>query len=41
MPKVKEQYKPWEKQVSELEIGNLTEKEFRIIIVKMIQYLRK
>ena len=28
-------------QVNEVEIGNLSEKEFRITIVKMIQNLRK
>ena len=30
-----------EKQLNEVEIGNLPEKEFRIMIVKMIQNLRK
>ena len=30
-----------EKQLNEVEIGNLPEKEFRIIIVKMIQDLGK
>ena len=30
-----------EKQLNEVEIGNLTEKEFRIMIVKMIQDVRK
>ena len=30
-----------EKQLNEVEIGNLPEKEFRIMIVKMIQDLRK
>ena len=30
-----------EKQLNEVEIGNLTEKEFRIMILKMIQDLRK
>ena len=30
-----------EEQVNEVEIGNLSEKEFRITIVKMIQNLRK
>ena len=30
-----------EEQVNEVEIGNLSEKEFRIAIVKMIQNLRK
>ena len=32
---------PPEKQLNELEIGNLPEKEFRIMIMKMIQDLRK
>ena len=30
-----------EKQLNEVEIGNFPEKEFRIMIVKMIQYLGK
>ena len=30
-----------EKQLNEVEIGNLPKKEFRILIVKMIQDLRK
>ena len=30
-----------EKQLNEVEIGNLPEKEFRILIVKMIQDLGK
>ena len=30
-----------EQQLNEVEIGNLPEKEFRIMIVKMIQDLRK
>ena len=30
-----------EKQINEVEISNRPEKEFRIMIVKMIQYLRK
>ena len=30
-----------EKQLNEVEIGNLPEKEFRIIIVKMMQDLEK
>ena len=30
-----------EKQLNEVEIGNLPEKESRILIVKMIQYLEK
>ena len=38
---MKEQDKTPEKQLSEVEIGNLPEKEFRIIIVQMIQDLRK
>ena len=37
----KEQDKAPEKQLNEAEIGNLPEKEFRIMIVKMIQDLRK
>ena len=32
----KEQVKTPEKQLNEMEIGNLPEKEFRIMIVKMI-----
>ena len=36
---MKEQDKSPEKQLNEVEIGNLPEKEFRIIIVKMIQDL--
>ena len=35
----KEQDKTPEKQLNEVEIGNLPEKEFRIMIVKMIQDL--
>ena len=38
---MKEQYKTPEKQVNEVEIGNLPEKEFRIMTVKMIQDLGK
>uniref|UniRef100_A0A8C9BEN8 L1 transposable element RRM domain-containing protein n=1 Tax=Phocoena sinus TaxID=42100 RepID=A0A8C9BEN8_PHOSS len=38
---MKEQDKTPEKQLNEVEIGNLPEKEFRIIIVKVIQDLRK
>ena len=41
MYQMKEQDKTPEKQLSEVEIGNLPEKEFRIMIVKMIQDLRK
>ena len=37
----KEQDKNPEKQLNEVEIGNLPEKEFRIMIVKMIQDLGK
>ena len=38
---MKEQYKTPEKQPNEVEIGNLPEKEFRTMIVKMIQDLGK
>ena len=38
---MKEQDKTPEKKLNEVEIGNLTEKECRIMIVKMIQSLRK
>ena len=41
MYKMKEQEKTPEKQLNEVEIGNLPEKEFRIMIVKMIQNLKK
>ena len=34
---MKEQDKTPEKKLNEMEIGNLPEKEFRIMIVKMIQ----
>ena len=37
----KEQGKTPEQQLNEVEIGNLPENEFRIMIVKMIQDLRK
>ena len=37
----KEQDKTPEEQLSEVEIGNLPKKEFRVMIVKMIQDLRK
>ena len=37
---MKEQEKNPEKQLNEVEIGNLLVKEFRIMIVKMIQDLR-
>ena len=38
---MKEQDKTPEKRLNEVEIGNLPEKEFRIMIVKMIQDLGK
>ena len=38
---MKEQDKTAEKQLNEVEIGNRPEKEFRIMIVKMIQDLGK
>ena len=41
MYQMKEQDKTPEKQLNEVEIGNLPEKEFRIMIVKIIQDLRK
>ena len=41
MYEMKEQEKTPEKQLNEGEIGNLPQKEFRIMIVKMIQNLRK
>ena len=41
MYQMKEQDKTPEKQLNEMEISNLPEKEFRIMIVKMIQGLRK
>ena len=41
MYQMKEQDKPPEKQLNEVETGNLPEKEFRIMIVKMIQDLGK
>ena len=41
MYQMKEKDKNPEKQLNELEIGNLSEKEFRIMIVKMIQDLGK
>ena len=39
MYQMKEQDKTPEKQLNEVEIGNLPEKGFRIMIVKMIQDL--
>ena len=41
MYQMKEQHKTPEKQLNEVEIGNLLEKEFRMMIVKMIQDLRR
>ena len=41
MPQKKGQDKTPEKQLNEVKIGNLSEKEFRIIIVKMFQDLWK
>ena len=41
MYQMKEQYKTQEKQLNEVEIGNLPEKEFRIMTVRMIQDLRR
>ena len=38
---MKGQDKAPEKQLNEVGIGNFSEKEFRVMIVKMIQYLRK
>ena len=41
MSQMKGQGKTQEKQLNEVEIGNLPEKEFKIMIVKIIQDLRK
>ena len=41
MSQMKEQDKIQEKQLNEVEIGNISEKEFRIMIVKMVQDLGK
>ena len=41
MSQMKEQDKTPEKQLNEVEIGNLPEKEFKIMTVKMIQDLGK
>ena len=38
---MKEQDKNLQEQVNEEEVGNLPEKEFRVMIVKMIQDLRR
>ena len=37
----KEQDKPPQKELNEVELGNLPEKEFQITIVKMTQNIRK
>ena len=39
MSQMKEQGKNWQDQINEEEIGNLPEKESRVMIVKMIQNL--
>ena len=41
MSQMKEQDKIQEKQLNDVEMGNLPEKEFRIMIMKMIQDLGK
>ena len=41
MAQMKEQGKTPEEQLSEVEMGNLPEKEFTVMILKMIQDLRK
>ena len=41
MSQKKEQAKISEEQPSEMDIGNVVEREFRVKIVKMIQDLRK
>ena len=38
---MKEQDKTPEEQISEMETGNLTENQFRVMTVKIIQDLRK
>ena len=38
---MKEQDKTTEEQLSEVEIGNLPEKKFKVMIVKMIKALKK
>ena len=40
MSQMKEQGKNLQDQINEEEIGSLPEKEFRVVIVKMIQNLR-
>ena len=41
MFQMKKQDKNPEEQLSEVELGNLAEKQFRVVIVKMIQDLEK
>ena len=41
MFQTKEQDKTPEKELSEVEIGNLPKKEFRVMVIKMIKELRK
>ena len=41
MYQMKKQHKTPEKQLNEVEIGNLPEKEYRKMIVKMIQHIGK
>ena len=41
MSQMEGQYKTTGKQLNEVEIGNVPEKEFRIMLVKLIQDLRK
>ena len=41
MFQMKEQDKTPEEELSQVEIGNLPKKEFRIVIIKMIQELRR
>ena len=41
MLQMKEQYKNPQEQLNEEEIGNLPEKEFRVMMIKMINDLRK
>ena len=41
MIQTKEQEKNPEEELSDVDIGNLPEKEFRVMTVKMIQDLRK
>ena len=41
MFQMKEQDKPPEEQLSEVDIGNLPKKEFRVMTVKLIKELRR